>query len=243
MAARGACAAAGKVANYRLFGREHGFGLAPWTRRFCAATERTRLDRGAHRRDRVSLGGGSHRAFAEIAADFVRLKVDVIVTVEPAQSRGEAGDIGHPIVFAIASDPVRDGLVASLARPGGNVTGLSNQTVRSCGQAARAFARSCPRSASTGDFGKRRQSRPCLEMGEVEVAARRARTRSRSQLEIRRAEDIAPAFEAQQRPSGRALCGGRPTRYHQPARALPLCRWPRGCQPFTILAITSKPGG
>ena len=69
-------------------------------RRFCAAAARTRLDRGSHRRDRVSLGGGARERFAEIAAEFVRLKVDVIVTREPARLAAKQATSVIPIVFA-----------------------------------------------------------------------------------------------------------------------------------------------
>ena len=54
------------------------FKLEPLDRRFCATAARARLDRGAHGRDRVSLGEGQSERFAEFAAEFVRLKVDVI---------------------------------------------------------------------------------------------------------------------------------------------------------------------
>src|SRR5262245_27971412 len=71
--------------------------------------------------------GRDERA-AEIAAEFVRLKVDVIVTSATAGvvAAKQATSV-IPIVFAAAGDPVGTGLVASLARPGGNVTGLSIQ--------------------------------------------------------------------------------------------------------------------
>jgi putative ABC transport system substrate-binding protein len=62
----------------------------------------------------------------EIAAEFVRLKVDVILTVGGTSARQATSDI--PIVFAISADPLSTGLVASLARPGGNITGLSIQS-------------------------------------------------------------------------------------------------------------------
>jgi putative tryptophan/tyrosine transport system substrate-binding protein len=69
--------------------------------------------------------GRSERA-AEIAAEFVRLKVDVIVTSgTPQVIAAKQATSLIPIVFASAGDPVGSGLVASLARPGGNVTGLS----------------------------------------------------------------------------------------------------------------------
>ena len=71
--------------------------------------------------------GRAERA-AEIAAEFVRLKVDVIVTYgTPATLAAKQATSAIPIVFAIAGDPVGTGLVASLARPGGNVTGSSTQ--------------------------------------------------------------------------------------------------------------------
>ena len=64
---------------------------------------------------------------AEIAAEFVRLKVDVIVTGSSAVLALKRETSTIPIVFTMSSDPVGTGLVASLARPGGNVTGLSLQ--------------------------------------------------------------------------------------------------------------------
>src|SRR5207248_2253003 len=71
---------------------------------------------------------GRNERYAEIAAEFVRLKVDIIFTLGGAVAAAKQATSLIPIVFAIASDPVGDGLVASLARPGGNITGLSQQT-------------------------------------------------------------------------------------------------------------------
>ena len=78
----------------------------------------------------VRWAEGRHDRSVEIAADFVRLKVDVIVTysTEQIQIAKQATSI-IPIVFALAADPVGSNLVASLARPGGNLTGLSVQNV------------------------------------------------------------------------------------------------------------------
>jgi len=70
-------------------------------------------------------GEGREERFAEIAAEFVRLKVDIIVTSgTPAVVAAKQATTIIPIVVAAAGDPVEAGLVASLARPGGNVTGL-----------------------------------------------------------------------------------------------------------------------
>src|SRR5262249_21293470 len=70
-------------------------------------------------------GEGRDQRYAEIVAEFVRLKVDVIVinSTPPVLAAKQATST-IPIVFAVAGDPVGSGLVASLARPGGNITGL-----------------------------------------------------------------------------------------------------------------------
>src|SRR5262245_5673814 len=78
---------------------------------------------------------GRNERYAEIVTEFVRLKVDVVVTVAtvPTLAAKEATSV-IPIVFAASGDPVGTGLVASLARPGGNVTGLSAQTAETAGK-------------------------------------------------------------------------------------------------------------
>src|SRR5262249_26916848 len=70
---------------------------------------------------------GRSERYTEIAAEFVRLKVNVIVTAGASVVAAKQATSVIPIVFAVAADPLGTGLVASLARPGGNVTGLSNQ--------------------------------------------------------------------------------------------------------------------
>jgi putative tryptophan/tyrosine transport system substrate-binding protein len=69
---------------------------------------------------------GRSERFAEIAAEFVRLKVDVILTHNtlPTLAAKQATS-AIPVVFATAGEPVGSGIVASLARPGGNVTGFT----------------------------------------------------------------------------------------------------------------------
>jgi putative ABC transport system substrate-binding protein len=78
---------------------------------------------------------GHSERFAEIAAEFVRLNVDVIVTAgtDAVIATKKATSV-IPIVFGMAGDPVANDLVASLARPGGNVTGLSNQSADIAGK-------------------------------------------------------------------------------------------------------------
>ncbi len=68
---------------------------------------------------------GKLERLPDLAAELVRLKVDVIVTAGPAILPAKKATATIPIVFGSHSDPVGTGIVASLARPGGNITGLS----------------------------------------------------------------------------------------------------------------------
>src|SRR6059036_818625 len=80
-------------------------------------------------------GEGREERFAEVAAEFVRLKADVIVTSGTlAVMAAKQATSVIPIVFATAGDPVGNQLVASLARPGGNATGLSVQSSELAGK-------------------------------------------------------------------------------------------------------------
>src|SRR5262245_56171502 len=74
-------------------------------------------------------GEGRSDRYSAIAAEFARLKVDVIVTTGNAVAEARQAASTIPIVFAAANDPIGSGFVASFPRPGGNVTGLSNQAV------------------------------------------------------------------------------------------------------------------
>ena len=97
--------------------------------------------------------------FGEIAAEFVRLKVDVIVTHNtPPVLAAMQTTTNIPIVFATAGDPIGSGVVASLARPGGNVTGLSSQGTDTVGKRTRTHARARSWLPSSDDHGKHGQS-------------------------------------------------------------------------------------
>src|SRR5262249_7038611 len=71
---------------------------------------------------------GRTERFAEIAAEFVKLKVDIILTSGSAGAAVKQASSVIPVVLALATDPLGAGLVASLSRPGGNITGLSEQS-------------------------------------------------------------------------------------------------------------------
>jgi putative ABC transport system substrate-binding protein len=138
---------------------------------------------------------GRPERVAEIAAEFVHLKVDAIVAVGSAVPTLKQATAVIPIVFVLAVDPVGSGLVASLARPGGNVTGVSNQAVDLAGKKLEVFREVVPRLRRLAIMVDVGNPQAALEMDEVQVAAR-ALGLEATTLEIRRAEDIAPAFEA-----------------------------------------------
>jgi putative tryptophan/tyrosine transport system substrate-binding protein len=139
---------------------------------------------------------GRPERVSEIAAEFVRNKVDVIVTVAtPPTLAAKQATAVIPIVFAAVSDPVGTGLVASLARPGGNVTGLANQMSDTVGKKLEILREVVPDLRRLAIMTNVGNPASVLEMGEAQAAARKLGLEVTTS-EIRRAKDIAPAFKA-----------------------------------------------
>ena len=139
---------------------------------------------------------GNTERSAAITKEFVRLEVDVVVTQGTSivlAAKQVTSDI--PIVFASAGDPLGNGLVANLARPGGNVTGLSSQSSDSVGKRFELLRLIVPKLRRLALVGNVDSSFAVLEMGEAQSAARILGLEVTT-LEIRRGEDIAPAFAA-----------------------------------------------
>jgi putative ABC transport system substrate-binding protein len=139
--------------------------------------------------------GHSERA-AGIAAEFVRLKVDVIVTSGTPNVVG-AKQVASviPIVFAAAADPVGTGLVASLARPGGNATGLSSLFTDLAGKRLEILREVVPGLRRLAVLGHVGNPASALEMSEVQAAARTLGLVDLIKAEFSRVEDIAPAIK------------------------------------------------
>src|SRR5262249_550844 len=137
---------------------------------------------------------GRNDRSAEIAADFVRLRVDVIVTYSSEHTQiAKQATSSIPIVFALAADPVGSGLVASLARPAGNLTGLSGQNVDLTGkrfELLRGIVRGLRRLAVLSNGNNPPST---IEIDIVRTAASPLGIEV-SPSEILRAEDIAPAI-------------------------------------------------
>jgi putative tryptophan/tyrosine transport system substrate-binding protein len=140
--------------------------------------------------------GGNTKRFAEIAAEFVQLKVDVIATWGTATAvAAMQATSAIPIIFTIVGDPVGSGLVASLAHPGGNVTGLSTQHAETAGKRLELLREVVPNLHRLAIMANIGNSGPAEEMHEVRAKARMLGLEV-TPLEIRRAEDIAPGIEA-----------------------------------------------
>jgi putative ABC transport system substrate-binding protein len=133
--------------------------------------------------------------FAEIAAEFVRLNVDVIVTGGNAAVAVKQATSVIPIVFVLAVDPVGMGLVASLARPGGNVTGLSNQQADTGGKRLELLREIVPDLRRLAIMANADFPEAVIEMREVQAIGKSLGL-DVATSEIRRAEDISPAFAA-----------------------------------------------
>jgi ABC-type uncharacterized transport system substrate-binding protein len=139
--------------------------------------------------------GGEGERLAEIAAEFVRLKVDIIVTGgTPAVVAAKQATSVIPIVFATAGDPVGMGLVASLARPGGNVTGLSVLSVDLASKRLGLLREAIPSFRRLAIMGNVGNPLTVLELGELQAAAREFGLQV-DRLEIRRPQDIVLALE------------------------------------------------
>jgi putative ABC transport system substrate-binding protein len=137
---------------------------------------------------------GRPEHYAETAAEFVRLKVDAIVTSGSTVAILKQATAVIPIVFAIAQDPVGTGLVASLARPEANVTGLSFLGADIAGKRLELFHEVIPNLRRLAIIANVGNSQAISELDEV-LAAARSLGLEVAPLEIRQAEDIAPAFE------------------------------------------------
>jgi putative ABC transport system substrate-binding protein len=162
---------------------------------FCGTAARTRLDRRRTVRIEYRWAEGRNERYAEIAAELVRHKVDVIVTQgTPSVLAAKRATSIVPIVFASAGDPIGNGLVENLAHPKGNVTGLSSQATDSVPKRLELLREAIPSLRTLAIMANADNPFSMLEAGEVQVAAHTLGLNIVT-TEIRRVEDIAPAFD------------------------------------------------
>jgi putative tryptophan/tyrosine transport system substrate-binding protein len=168
---------------------------SPWTAAFDQRLRELGWSHGHTVAIEYRWGEGRPERFAEIAAEFVRLKVDVIVTGGSAVPALKQATSVIPIVFALASDPIGTGMVASLARPGGNATGLSTLQTDIVGKRLELLLEVVPGLQRLAIWANAGNPANVVEMTEVAATARTLGLEVATS-EIRRAEDIAFVFEA-----------------------------------------------
>jgi putative ABC transport system substrate-binding protein len=184
--------AAGQAAHHRVLGSKHAFGRKRMDCRVRTAAARE----GRTIAIEYRWAEGRDERLVEIAAEFVRRKVDVIVTwgAEPAIIAKQATSV-IPIVFAAVGDPLGTGLVASLARPGGNITGLSNQSAELAGKRLELLREVLPGLRRLAIMFNVDAPASVLDMRGVQAAADTIGLEVATS-EIRQSKDIAPAFDA-----------------------------------------------
>ena len=185
---------AGKLPTIGFLGADAS-AFAPWTAAFVARMRELGWIEGRTIAIEYRWSEGRPERYAEIAAEFVRLKVDAIVTVGSAVPIVKQATTTIPIVFAVGIDPVGSGLVASLAKPGGNVTGLSLQANDLAGKRLELLRQVVPQLRRLAIMFNAGNSQPALEMRDTQAAAYTLGLEV-APLEIRRADDIAPAIQS-----------------------------------------------
>jgi ABC-type uncharacterized transport system substrate-binding protein len=187
--------AAPKLPTIGYLGTAAASAWAPWTAAFVQRLhELGWIDRRTVAIQYRWAEGRAERS-TQMAAELARLKVDVIVTGGNAALAAKQASSVIPIVFALVDDPVGTGLVASLARPGGNVTGLSMQATDLAGKRLALLREAAPGLRRLAIMANVEYPAAATEMTQVQAAARTLGF-DPTVSEIRRAEDIAPAFEA-----------------------------------------------
>ena len=165
----------------------------PWIAAFLQRLHELGWNEGRNIAIEYRWAEGRPERAAEFAAEFVRLKVDIIVTAGTNTVIAKQTTSTIPIIFAIANDPVAGGLVANLRRPGGNVTGLSLQMVELAGKRLELLREAVPQLHRLAVIANGGYRDAVLELGNVQTTAQTLGL-TVTPLEIRRAEDIAPIF-------------------------------------------------
>jgi len=169
-------------------------GWAPWTAAFVARLHELGWIEGRTVAIEYRWDEGRDARDAEIAAEFVRQKVDIILANGKSVAAVKRATTVIPIVFPLAPDPVGGGYVDSLSRPGGNITGLSIEATDLASKRLEVLRETVSGLRRVAVMYDRGYSQAALEVGAVQNMARTLGL-DVMPLEIRRAEDIAPAFE------------------------------------------------
>ncbi len=149
--------------------------------------------------------GGKIERLPELAAELVRAKVDVIVTAGgPSAEAAKQATAGIPVVITFAGDPVRLGLVTSLARPGGNVTGVSDLAVELSAKRLELLKEAAPRASRVAVLWNSADRAMTFRYQDIEAASRTLRVTVQP-LGVREPNDFEAAFAAMNRERPDAL--------------------------------------
>ena len=162
----------GKVPTIGFLGPASASAMRPWAAAFVQRLVELGWNEGRTVAVEYRWAEGHSERFPEVAAEFVRLKVDVIVTTGSAVPAFKQATSVIPIVFAIANDPVGSGLVESISRPGGNVTGLSILAADLGGKRLEILREIVPGLSRLATLGDAANLVTASEMGQVQEAAR-----------------------------------------------------------------------
>src|SRR3954447_3424907 len=186
----------GKLPTIGFLGATTPSAQSQWTAAFVQRLSELGWINGRTIALEIRWAQGRTERYAEIAAEFVRLKVDVIVTGATGSviAAKQATSV-IPIVFATVGDPVGNKLVVSLARPGGNVTGLSVQATDLSSKRLELLREVVPGLRRLAILANVGNPGVVLEVHELQTAVRRLDIEL-AILEIRRPEEIAPVLEA-----------------------------------------------
>ena len=196
---------AGKLPVIGFLGATSAPAQSPWTAAFVQRLRELGWIEGRTVAIEYRWAEGRLDRASEIAAEFVRLKVDIIVTGggENVQAAKQATS-ETPIVFAAAGDPVGNKLVASLARPGGNVTGLSLQQVETATKRLELLRQIIPGLRRLAIIANKDAPGAMSELNDVQVVVKSLGFES-IPFAIRQAQDIFAAFDAFKNAAAEAL--------------------------------------
>jgi putative ABC transport system substrate-binding protein len=186
---------AARLPTIGLLGSSTPSAWAPWIAAFQQRLRELGWIEGRNIAIEYRWAEGRNERCAEIASEFVRMKVDVIVTAGPAVFAAKQATSVIPIVFATVADPLGTGLVASLSKPGGNITGLSLTSPELAGKRLELMREAIPNLRRLAIMANAAYPPAMRELNEVEASAQLFGIEAIA-LKIRQAADIAPAFEA-----------------------------------------------
>jgi putative ABC transport system substrate-binding protein len=194
-----------KVARIGLLSSFSPSDTAPWHQAFRQGLSDLGWAEGKNISIEYRFADGRSDRLPDLAADLVHSKVDIIVaSVQPDALAARKATRAIPIVMASSSDPVSSGLVESLARPGGNVTGLSQMSIELGGKRLELLKRIVPELSLVAVLWNPQSAASSFYWKEIELPARQLGIQLQS-LEVRSPNEFDNAFLDAARASAGAL--------------------------------------